>query len=94
MNGKSYRRKPKKIVDGDTIELYTPINGKKFVRLSNIDTPEKGQFGYNKAKNQLKGMIGGKTITIKSEGNSYNRVVGELYHNRKSVNKRMKKRGW
>ncbi|WP_414837125.1 thermonuclease family protein [Candidatus Nanohalococcus occultus] len=87
------RRKPKKIVDGDTFKLHQSLKGKRYVRLSGIDTPEKGQFGYEKAKNQLKGMIGGKKVTIKPEAVK-RRVIAEVYADGKSVNKRMKKRGW
>lgn len=89
----STRRKPKRIVDGDTFELHQSLKGKKYIRLSGIDTPEKGQFGYKKAKNQLKGMIGGKKVTIKPQDVG-RRVIAEVYADRKSVNKRMKERGW
>lgn len=89
----STRRKPKRILDGDTFELHQTLKGKKHVRLSGIDTPEKGQFGYKKAKNQLKGMIGGKKVTIKPQA-VRRRVIAEVYADNKSVNKRMKQRGW
>ena len=90
---KSYRRKPKGIVDGDTFELYKPIMGKKFVRLSDINTPEKGQRGYKKAKNQLRDIIGDKTITIRPKA-VRRRLIAEVIANRKSVNKRMKRKGY
>lgn len=90
---KTYRRKVKKTVDGDTFEISKPIMGKRFVRLSGIDTPEKGQFGYSKAKNQLRGMVGGKTVTIRPVDVG-RRVIASVTANRRSVNRRMKSRGW
>lgn len=85
------RRKVKRVVDGDTFELHKPLNGSKFVRLSGVNAPEKHQFGGQKATNRLRGMVGGKTVTVKPEGRSYNRVVAEVISDRKSVNKRLKK---
>jgi len=93
MAKKGYRRKVKRIWDGDTIELFRPIEGKKFVRLANVKAPEKGQFGYMKAKNQLKGMIGGRTVTIKPVA-VRRRLIAEVIADRKSVNKRMRERGY
>lgn len=89
----SSRRKPQKIIDGDTFKLYQNLKGKRFVRLAGVDTPEKGQFGYQKAKNQLKGMIGGRTVTIKPQDIG-RRIIAEVYADGKSVNNRMKERGW
>ena len=44
------------VVDGDTIRL----DSGKYVRFIGIDTPEKGQCGYRKAKRRLDGWIGSK----------------------------------
>jgi len=89
----STRRKPKRILDGDTFSLHQSLEGKEHVRLAGVETQEKGQFGYHKAKNQLKGMIGGKTVTIKPQALK-RRVIAEVYADGKSVNRRMRERGW
>lgn len=89
----STRRKPKTIIDGDTFELHQSLKGKRYVRLAGVNTPEKGQFGYKKAKNQLKGMIGGRTVTVKPQA-VRRRVIAEVYADGKSVNRRMRERGW
>ena len=93
MTRKSYRRKPRKIIDGDTFMLYKPVKGKKYVRLSGVNTPEKGQYGYKKAMNQLKGMIGGRTVTIKPVA-VRRRLIAQVIADNMSVNQRMKQRGW
>lgn len=89
----SYRRKPAEIVDGDTFKLHKSIQGKKYVRLARIDTPEEGQFGYEKAMNQLKGMIGGKRVKIKPVTVG-RRIIADVWADGKHVNQRMKDRGW
>lgn len=60
------------------------------VRLAGINAPEKYQFGGKKATNRLRGLIGGKTVTIVAVGTSYNRVVANVRSNRKSTNKRLR----
>jgi|GEM_PF-3246324 len=40
--------------------------------------------------NRLRGMIGGKTFTIRPVSRSYGRVVAQVRHQRRSINKRMK----
>ncbi len=90
----STRRKVKRVVDGDTFELHRSLNGSKYVRLANVNAPEKGAVGGRKATNVLRGMIGGKTVTIKPKGRSDGRTVGDVVADRKSVNKRLKRRGY
>lgn len=51
----------KKIIAGDT---FTTNMRKYAVRLTNVDTPEKGQIGYGKAKKALRDLIQGETVTI------------------------------
>lgn len=89
----SYRRKPTRILDGDTFRVHKPVKRKRHVRLAGVDTPEKGQFGYGKAMRQLRGMIGGKRVTIKPVA-VRRRVIAEVVADGKSVNARMQQRGW
>lgn len=85
------KRKVKKVLDGDTFETYTKINGTNRVRLAGINAPEKHQFGGQKATNRLRGLIGGKTVTITPKGRSYNRIIADVRINRKSVAKKLKR---
>lgn len=87
------RRKIKRVVDGDTVELHRGIGDSKFVRLSNVNAPEKHQYGGRRATNVLRGMVGGRTVTVKPEArDTYGRVVATLYSDRKNVNTRIKKK--
>lgn len=69
------------VIDGDTFKVP-----RKAIRLANVDAPEMGNRGGAKAKNQLKDMIQGKTISYKPVGRSYGRVVAQVKLGGKSVN--------
>lgn len=47
------------IVDGDTFD----ISGER-IRLADVDTPERGQYGYNEASNYLSRLIYGKRVYL------------------------------
>jgi endonuclease YncB( thermonuclease family) len=83
------RRTVKKVIDGDTIVVNRKIGDTNKIRLARVNAPEKGRPGGKKATNILKGLIGGKSITLTPKGRSYDRVVAEVRVGRKSVNKRM-----
>ena len=81
------RRKVKQIINGDTFIVNRKIGKTNVVRLAGINAPEKYKFGGKKAINRLKGLIGGKTVTIVPVGTSYNKIVANVRNNRKSINK-------
>lgn len=74
-----------RIIDGDTFKVPG-----KFIRLANVDAPELGRKGGTQAKNQLKDMVQGKTITYKPVGKSYGRVIAQVKLGSKSVNQAMR----
>src|SRR3989338_1177685 len=84
------RRKVKHVIDGDTFIVGRKIGKTNVVRLAGINAPEKYQFGGKQATNRLRGLIGGKTVTIVPVGTIYNRVVANVRSNRKSINKRLR----
>jgi micrococcal nuclease len=89
----SVRRTVRRVVDGDTFEVGRRIGHSRFVRLSGVNAPERYQLGGRRATNTLRGMIGGKTVTIRNEAtDKYGRVVGTVFSNRRNVNKRLKSR--
>ena len=51
-----------RVVDGDTVKLS---NGET-VRLIGIDTPEKGQCGFNEATNLMRSLVQGQTVAVTS----------------------------
>lgn len=83
------RRTVKKVLDGDTVVVNRKIGDTNKIRLAGVSAPEKNRAGGRQATNMLRGMIGGKSITVVPKGRSYDRVVADVRHNRKSINKRM-----
>lgn len=86
------RRTVKRITDGDTFIVNRKIGNTNKVRLAGYNAPERNQFGGQKATNKLRGLIGGKTVSIIPRAKSYGRVVADVRVNRKSVAKRMQRR--
>jgi len=79
------------IVDGDTFRVkngwkWNEKNGDT-VRPTGYNTPEKGEPGYEKAKQKLKDLILGKTVDIKSVKvvDEWGRLVAEVYYNGKNL---------
>ena len=79
------------IVDGDTFKVK---NGWKWdekkgdtVRPTGYDTPEKGEPGYEKAKQKLKDLILEKTVDIRSAKtvDEWGRLVADVYYNGKNL---------
>ncbi len=81
---KSVRRKVQKVIDGDSFKVHRRVQGSQYVRVSGLNTPERGQRGYMAAKIRL-GRITGKTVTIRPVGKSYGRTVGRVTYRRKRL---------
>jgi len=81
------------ISDGDTLTLLKDKQQYK-IRLSEIDTPEKGQPYGNKAKQALSALVFGKTVTVEVETTDrYGRTVGKVYSGDIDVNAEMVRNG-
>lgn len=63
-----YKAIVENVVDGDTIDvaidLGFKIQTRQRVRLARIDTPERGQVNYQTAKDFVKNVVLGKSVTI------------------------------
>lgn len=84
-----------RVIDGDTLEL---VNGEK-VRLLHINTPEKGEFCYEEAKNKLEELILNKSIFLERDmqaNDKYNRSLSYIYLDKedKSVNQILVEEGY
>ncbi|UYP46392.1 hypothetical protein NEF87_002677 [Candidatus Lokiarchaeum ossiferum] len=87
-----YRKKVAAIVDGDTFI----ITGNKYVRIANINTPEKGESGYFKAKRILSSLIPvGSLVTIKQVAiDTYGRIVAYVKYYGRDITDIMQKYGY
>jgi len=62
-------------IDGDTVELKDG----RIIRLVNVNTPERGEFGYDRAKEFLEKFVG-ETIELEVVGiGKYGRTLGRIY---------------
>lgn len=80
----NYSAKVMNIVDGDTVDLSVDLGFKIYshqrIRLANIDTPERGQAGYNEAKDRLIELILGKEVILRTfKMSKWGYFLGEIY---------------
>jgi micrococcal nuclease len=81
------------IVDGDTLDL----NGIR-VRLSLVDTPERGQPGFKEAKDFVSSLCLGKEGELdvddgQRRGDRYGREIGIVYCNGVNLNEKLMNEG-
>lgn len=53
-----------RIIDGDTIEVSSPDGARERVRLIGIDTPERGECGFDAATDRMRQMVQGRNVTL------------------------------
>jgi len=75
---RKFSRKVKRVIDGDTVVVSSPVHGSRYIRLAGKDAPEKRQPGYQAAKSELRSRIGGKRVWVKPVGKSYGRTVAHV----------------
>jgi len=88
------KRTVTKIIDGDTFIVNRHIGSTNKVRLADVDAPERGSWQGSQATNTLKRLLGDGSVSIIPVGRSYDRVVADVRHDRRSVNKAMRQRGY
>ncbi|MBL7198010.1 MAG: thermonuclease family protein [Candidatus Omnitrophica bacterium] len=79
-----------RVIDGDTFR----IRGGKSIRLANVNAPELGTRGGARARNDLRTVIGGKTVSYKTVAKSYGRAVANVKISGRSVNQVMRNKGY
>ena len=82
-----------RVVDGDTIITE---DGER-IRLVGIDTPEKGEPGYDHAKQRLKELVLGKEVSLESDRDDqdkYGRSLRYIHYNNKNINLQLVKEGY
>ena len=79
------------IIDGDTFETSEG----EIIRLLCVDTPEIGEYGYEKASDYLSSLILGEDITIEREDfDNYNRTLAWIYLGNVLINKEIVSNGF
>lgn len=88
-------------VDGDTFVAslsfgFGLLRKKQYFRLALIDTPERGQLGFDEATEFLKSRIDGKRILINSARDTsgrYKRIVCQIFVDGENVNRQLLEAG-
>ncbi len=81
-----------RVIDGDTIE-----NNGTSIRLLGINTPERGEFFYEQAKDFLRQEIQGKNVTLEFVGDRYDkyqRTLAYVFFNNTNINVKMVEQGF
>lgn len=75
------------IADGDTLTLLDATNTQHKIRLSGIDSPEKGQPFGQACKKRLSDLAYGRVVAVESNKlDRYGRVIGKVLVNSQDVN--------
>lgn len=75
------------VIDGDTFETR---NNASRVRLKDVDTPERGEPGFERAKSALERLILHRTVRILTHARDvYGRRIADVWVNGTHVNQAM-----
>lgn len=87
------------VVDGDTIDVEIDLGFKIFtkqrIRMTGIDTPERGQDRYVEAGDFLRNLIQTKKVVLKTtKASKWGYMLGNVYLASEHINQRMITEGW
>jgi endonuclease YncB( thermonuclease family) len=93
------------VVDGDTIDVADydfagERSPKERIRLLRIDTPERGQPGYERATAAMKALVEGRDVTLvfeqpgRPDHDVYHRLLAYVFLGELDVDLEMVRRGW
>jgi endonuclease YncB( thermonuclease family) len=82
------------VVDGDTLTLLDETNTQHKIRLSGIDSPEKGQPFGQVCKQSLSDLAYGRTVAVEAnKRDRYGRVIGKVLVDGQDANLEQVRRG-
>ena len=89
-----YKRRVKRIIDGDTFVMSSSIQNLSKIRLADVNAKPISTIAGRRAKDLLKQILGRRSVLIKPVSISYDRLVAEVYIGTKSVNQIMINHGY
>lgn len=82
------------VADGDTLTVLEATNTQHKIRLSGIDSPEKGQPFGQRCKQSLSDLAYGHTVAVESDKRDrYGRVIGKVLVDGHDANLEQARRG-
>ena len=82
------------ITDGDTLTLLTDRQTQIRIRLSEIDTPERGQPYATRSRQRLSDLVFGKAVRVTvRDVDRYGRTIGRVFVGSRDVNAEMIRSG-
>lgn len=82
------------ITDGDTITVLDELNQQHTIRLAEIDAPERGQPWGERSRQELTGLVFGKSVSVQqTDTDRYGRVVARVFSDGRDVNRAMVEEG-
>ena len=86
------KEKVTRVTDGDT---FVTGSRKNFVRLANVNAPEKGSRGAGAATQALRNLVLGQTVYIETVArDKYGRSVAKVKADNRSVNAAMRRKDY
>lgn len=82
------------VADGDTVKMAFSDGREAWVRLSEIDAPEKGQPYGLESKAALASLLNARAVTLQVQGtDQYGRVLATLYVDGRTINDELVREG-
>jgi endonuclease YncB( thermonuclease family) len=83
------------VTDGDTVTLLTVAHSRLRVRLTEIDTPERGQPGGARARQVLADKVFNEIVNVTVYGNDrYGRTLGRVWLGARDINRELVREGY
>jgi micrococcal nuclease len=94
LSAQTWKAKVVRVADGDSIEVKKGSQRYR-VRLFGIDSPEYGQPGGREAGRFTRGMVMGRTVTMRTlDKDRYGRIVALVWSKDRLVNRELVRSGW
>jgi len=83
-----------RVLDGDTVDVWTDTGVKERVRLREIDAPEKTQEAGGASAGSLSGLVLNQPVTVEYvQRDRYHRILGTVYFAGQDINRTQVERG-
>ena len=95
----NYKAEVYNVVDGDTVDVMVDLGFKMYtkqrIRLAGIDTPERGQKGFQEAKDALTNFVLNKEVLVTTyKSSKYGYYLADIEFDNQKINSLMIEEGY